>query len=70
VPQDGDGDAVGDGSDAAPPLRSGFALTGGGISGNTGTWRYQFSLGAPQPMGSGRSGEYQGTFGPAAAHRR
>lgn len=73
-----DGDAPVEGADAdsevipdAPAaLRTGFTLPGGAISGDNGTYRYQFSVGAPQPMGSGASAEGTWTFGPGAAHRR
>ena len=82
-----DGDADGDGGEEAdtpegdegvdgdvpPPTAvvTGFAATGGALSGFNGEVRYQFSVGAPQPVGSGTTAEGGGwVFGPGGVHRR
>jgi hypothetical protein len=74
---DGDGDAPegdeGVDGDALPPTAvvTGFASTGGALSGFNGEYRYQFSVGAPQPVGAGATAEGGGwVFGPGGVHRR
>jgi len=70
---DGDGDGTdGETVDVPPPtpVVTGFAVTGGAISGTNAEYRYQFSVGAPQPVGSGTTAEGGWTFGPGGVHRR
>ena len=66
VPVDDDGAEV-DGETTPPTaVPTGFVTTGGAISGFNGTYRYQFSVGAPQPMGAGAGW----VLGPGGVHRR
>ncbi|MDI7268797.1 MAG: hypothetical protein QME96_12470 [Myxococcota bacterium] len=59
-----------DEADVPEPVRSALTVPGAAIGGFDGVYRYQFSLGAPQPMGSGRGDAGTWTFGPGAVHRR
>jgi hypothetical protein len=61
LPDGGDGDADGDSDVSQPGV---IAPTSGGGTSRTGSYRLRISVGAPQPMSTGRASGYRLSLGP------